>query len=346
MSDHADFFWNGQVNSPTCGCKGLFWINEDANFNAYVGACQNAESVERQELGRNDFAVVPAEEVTVCTVPTNCTDKCYNCDEFLSKPPLPCITDPGKNSSDILNYYGCNTGTGLRRFPNKLINGTDFVKNKAGDYSGPECQSLTGPNGWSIIAHPSGSTGWKLFPPTADDWTKEWNYHICPSVIRSMGDDDETNDGYGFMGIEVISMKNVDTQNWDNYLHTDLDTTVSKWDHNVLKTGGNNFIVGVGNSDANLWHYMVEDLQALKGGHNSGFCLVSDWEEREVPHFPQYWRAQWQTLMFSAPACTFVCIPGWDGSHSMLLNSLRMCGKDHKGVSASIRGDFASFTAN
>ena len=332
MSDHADYFWNEQISR----CKNRAF-DENKNFNEYVGACQNAESIERQESGRFDFAVVPAEEITVCTEPTNCSNKCYNCSEG--------TTSRGKYSSDILNYYGCNTGTVLR-FPNKLINGTDFVKNKAGDYTGTECQSLTGPDGWDIIAHPGGSPDWKLFPKTAEDWTKQWNYHICPSVIRSMGDDDETNDGYGFMGIEVISANNVDTQDWDNYLHTDLSTTVSKWVHNVLKTKGNNFIVGVGNSDAHFWHYLVEDLQALKAGHNSGFCLVSDCEEREVPHFPQYWKAQWQTLMFSAPACTFVCIPGWDGSHSMLLNSLRMCGKDHKGVSASRRGDFATFTAN
>lgn len=342
MTDHADYFWSGQKSQ----CPPYKPIDENTNFNEYKGACQNAQNLERAESAQEGnskpwFSVVPAEELTVCTytVDTNCESKCYNCAEKSLLRPA-CIK-PGSCSCDILNYYGCHEDQPVRRFPNKLINGVDFVKNKSSSYSGPECSGLSGPDGWCIIAHPGGSPSWKNFPQTTEEWEKPWGQHRCPSIIRSFDDGDSANDGYGFMGIEVISGKEKDTGNWDDYLHTDLDITYRHLDEDPNKS---NFIVGVGNSDSHCWHYLVEDLTALKAGHNSGFCLVPDWEARQVPYFPQYWYARFQTFVFGR-ACTFVSIPGWSGLHSELIRAIRSCGKDHSGLSASQYGSFATFTA-
>lgn len=335
MTDHADYFWQGQLSE----CKDAL-IDENTNFEAYKGACQNAENLERAESTQEGnpkpwFSVVPAEELTVCTynINTNCESKCYNCTE---------IFPPGGKSCDVLNYYGCHEDQPVRRFPNKLINGVDFIKNRAINYSGPECTGLSGPDGWCIIAHPGGSPNWKNFPETAEEWEYTWNAHRCPSIIRSFDDNDSTNDGYGFMGIELISGGEESTEAWDDYLHTDLDITYRHWDEDPNKS---NFIVGVGNSDTHCWHYLVEDLTGLKAGHNSGFCLVSDWEAREVPYFPQYWYAHFETFKFGKGCSTFVSIQSWSGLHSELIRAIRSCGKDHLGLSASRSGSFATFTA-
>jgi hypothetical protein len=335
MTDHADYFWDGQKSQ----CPPFDPINENANFEAYKGACANAQSTERAESAQEGnskpwFSVVPAEELTVCAhnIDTNCESKCYNCTE---------IFPPGAKSCDVLNYYGCHEDQPVKRFPNKLINGMDFVKNKANTFIGSECSSLSGPDGWCIIAHPGGSPSWKNFPETAEEWEKLWGQHKCPSIIRSFDDEDPTNDGYGFMGIEVISGGEESIEAWDDYLHTDLDITFRHWDEDPNKS---NFIIGVGNSDSHCWHYLVEDITALKAGHASGFCLVSDWEAREVPYFSQYWYARFQTFKFSK-GCTFISIPGWSGSHSELIKAIRSCGKDHLGLSASRFGSFATFTA-
>lgn len=342
MTDHADYFWQGQKS----GCPPYKSIDENANFEAYKGACANAQSIERAEAAQEGnakpwFAVVPAEELTVCahTVDTNCESKCYNCGEQSVLRPE-CFLR-GSCSCDILNYYGCHEDRPVKRFPNKLINGVDFVKNRAGSYSGPECGGLSGPDGWCIIAHPGGNPNWKNFPETAEEWEKSWDQHKCPSIIRSFDDNDPANDGYGFMGIELISGGEESTEAWDDYLHTDLDITFRHWDEDPNKS---NFIVGVGNSDSHCWHYLVEDLTAFKAGHNSGLCLVPDWEAREVPHFPQYWYARFQTFQFGR-SCTFVSIPGWSGLHSELIRAIRSCGKNHLGLSASKFGSFATFTA-
>jgi len=156
----------------------------------FIAGWISSEPGQKVELQRIEVWAIGGEEMRYVST------KCHKCTE---------IFPPGDKSCDILNYYGCHEDQPVRRFPNKLINGVHFVKNKSSSYSGSECSGLSGPDGWCIIAHPGGSTSWKIFPQTAEKWEKLWGQHRCPLIIRSFDDDDSTNNGYGFMGIELIS---------------------------------------------------------------------------------------------------------------------------------------------
>lgn len=325
MTDHADYFWPGQKPG-----KGTAWFNLYNNESCF--GLNSAESVERMESDTTNYksyyAVIPAEEATVRATET----ACYDLSNYLTMP-----------RSDILNLYGPHDGYQyVHRIPNWSLNGTDYVKNNIADMCG---YTDVGPNGWCILAHPSNTwIPWRLFPTIEDHWTNEWNSHPSPSVIRSYGDTDESNNGFGVMGMEVFCNKSHDTAHWDKYLYYDLNQTLNYWNIDSFK---NNFVVGVGNSDSHCWEYLVEDLTALKSFKNTD-CSISEAEIeiREVPYFEDmYWYAQFTTFMMGH-GFSFVYIENYDGSHSKLVRSLRSCGEYNKGVSFSDYGSFVTFSVN
>ena len=337
FTDHAGYFWPNQKTSTNHG-------GGYTNFNAYCTNCnegnQSSQQIERNEINDNNpkshFLVVPAIELAVTTKDTSCVD------------------DRGTfqtlRESHVLNYYGPHINNRVHRWPDWRVNGSDFIKNIAGESNWCNNDYYNkGPNGWAILAHPAAvAYGWKHFPATAEDWGKEWDLHKSPSVIRSFGDSNSNNDGKGIMGIEVLSGGNISDLIWDKYLCYDTYKTIGHWNEDDFN---NNFVVGVGNSDSHqfFWQKAIEDITGLKAHHYAGNCVVSsqEVEEREVPHFENipYWYARFQEELFSK-GFSFVYRSSAPLTSPDLLEAIRSCGQFNKGLSFSKHGSFATFTAN
>jgi hypothetical protein len=333
FTDHAKCFWEGQSS-------GYNSKSGSVNFEDYHTRCNegnnSAQFIEREETEtenyKNYFQVIPGLEVSVTTEDTSCDDN-------------------KSNNSHVLNYYCLHANERVKRWPDWRINGTDFVKDKAGDNTQLPCyQEYTdkGPDGWCVIAHPHKAYGWKFFPQTENEWTASWGSHKSPSIIRSFEDLETSNNGKGIMGMEINTNGDIDTSSWDKYLYYDLTCTVNHWNEDTYK---NNFMIGFGNSDSHQnWWYPMEDLTGLKKAYLSGVCPIITDEEaeaREVPYFENipYWYATFEDNLFSK-GCSFVYCDNPPYTRSDLLEAMRACGKDNKGVTASSKGSFATFDAN
>ena len=342
MTTHADYFWPNQTH---CSCSRGSTFNEETNYTEYKGAVNTAQNVEREEDGGQNvskFKVVPAEELTLCwgagAIECPHAEPCFCCEGSSAAP-------------DILNYRGfADIEQHLVRYSNQSINKKNFIRGAIPETCAKDHGRTIGPKGWSIIAHPS-------FSLTKDEWNYTWNIHPIPSIIRSFGDDDQSNDGLGIIGVEMFNEsvcrlaghKGSMWEIWHNYLYTDIFYTFLKWNNDSAIPGSedyaNNFVVGVSNSDCHdAWWYRVEDIVALIAADSSGLLTIPDKEEREVPNFEYYLMSRFEPVY--GTSCTFVNIPGFDGSDDMLIRSLRGCGKEHKGITASEAGGWGTFTAS
>jgi len=209
------------------------------------------------------------------------------------------------------------------------------------------------------------------------------NKHLCPSVARSYLDGAYQNNGKGVFGIELAGMvKHIEpnTISWDQYLFADIFAETSQnlveeekfnidhdsptmnynphvypdYDPNSGGTSsistGNNFVVGMINSDDHnsFWQYQ-EDITAMQCTKN--FIPIESYTQRKIPGYDDgtYIKAKKGYIPFIS-ACTFVYSdespadqnnPGT--KQRKFLKYMRSCGKDNKGVSASLGGCWGTF---
>ncbi|MCE5346072.1 MAG: hypothetical protein LLG13_07275 [Bacteroidales bacterium] len=204
--------------------------------------------------------------------------------------------------------------------------------------------------------------------------------HQCPSVARSYLDSISSNNGKGVFGIELadnlagLLFRN--TLSWDQYLFADTQQGIIEegkfnldhdsptmnynphvypdYDPNSGGTSsistGNNFVVGMINSDDHncYWQYQ-EDITAMQC--NKNYIPIESYTLRKIPGYDDgtYIKAKKGYIPFIS-ASTFVYSgenpanqsnPG--SNQRKFLKYMRSCGKDNKGVSASLGGGWGTF---